>query len=190
MNNKFDSKKLKKLNNPQRLIDIPPEFIASKLDLEHSGVLVEIGAGTAFFCIALAQQLNSEKVYASDISDAMISWIKENVTPVHPNIIPVKNQESSIPLDSDIADLVFMIALHHELEDPGQMLEETYRLLKPGGQILIIDWKKEDMPQGPPTEIRWLAEQVRDQLNQAGFDDIDIYNNLAQHFLIVGGKPA
>ena len=83
-----------------------------------------------------------------------------------------------------------MIALHHELETPGQMISESHRLLKPGGQIFIVDWKKEDMPQGPPTEIRCLPEQVRDQLDQAGFENIEMYNDLPKHFLITGRKPA
>jgi len=46
---KFDPQKLQKLNNPQRLIDIPPDFVRGKLNIETAAVLVEIGAGTAFF---------------------------------------------------------------------------------------------------------------------------------------------
>ncbi len=118
----------------------------------------------------------------------MINWIKKNVTPVHPNIIPIKNQENSIPLDNNIADLVFMISLHHEPDDPSQMLEESHRLLKPGGQIFIADWEKEDIPQGPSTEIRCLPEQVWDQLTQIGFDRTEMYNNLEKYFLVVGKK--
>ena len=185
---KFDPKKLQKLNNPQRLIDIPPGFIQNRLNIEKSDVLVEIGAGTAFFSIAFLEQFNPSIIYASDISDAMVNWMKENVLPDYPNIIPVKNQENSVPLDDHIADLVFMIALHHELDNPSLMLDEAYRLLKPGGKILIIDWKKEDMPEGPPATIRCLPEQIKDQLIKSRFTDIYIFNELPKHFLIVGRK--
>ncbi len=188
MNNKFDPKKLKKLNNPQRLIDIPPEVVANKLNLKSPEVLVEIGAGTAFFTTAFHQQLNPETSYACDISSAMIDWIKENVTPDYPSIIAVKNQESAIPLEDSIADLVFMIALHHELDNPHLMLEESHRILKPGGQLFIVDWKKEDMPEGPPTEIRCQPEQVKTQLTQAGFEKVEIFSELPNHFLILGRK--
>lgn len=187
-NKKFDPKKLKKLNNPQRLKDIPPGYIQNRLNLEEPEVIVEIGAGTAFFSLALHNQLKSSKTYACDISDIMISWIKENITPEHPDIIPVKNSETSVPLDDGIADLVFMIALHHELDDPALILKESYRLLKPGGKIFIVDWKKEEMNQGPPADIRCLTEQIKDQLIRYQFKDIHIFNEMVKHFLVTGEK--
>jgi SAM-dependent methyltransferase len=118
----------------------------------------------------------------------MVDWIKENVTPNHPNIIAVKNNENSVPLDSGIADLVFMIALHHELDNPSLILDEAYRMLKPGGKIFIVDWKKEDMHQGPPVTIRCLPEQIKGQLIESKFNDVQVFSELPKHFLIVGEK--
>jgi predicted RNA methylase len=106
---KFDPKKLQKLNNPQRLLDIPPEYVWDKVDLEKPDILVEIGAGTAFFSIAFLQQFKPSTIYACDLSEVMINWVKENVSPKYPSIIPVKSEEHSVPLDDRIADLVFMI---------------------------------------------------------------------------------
>ncbi|MGA9537072.1 MAG: class I SAM-dependent methyltransferase [Desulfobacterales bacterium] len=185
---KFDPKKLQKLNNPQRLIDIPPEYICNKLDIKKPDVLVEIGAGTAFFSIAFLQYLKPSSMYACDISDIMINWVNENVLPKHPHIIPVKSEEHFVPLDDKIADLVFMINLHHELDNPLQTVEESYRILKPGGEIFIVDWKKEDMPEGPPEKIRSLPEQVKNELIKSGFSDVKIFNKLPKHFLVVGKK--
>jgi ubiquinone/menaquinone biosynthesis C-methylase UbiE len=185
---KFDSQKLQKLNNPQRLIDIPPDYIQGKLNIGDSDVIVEIGAGTAFFSIAFHRQLKASTTYACDISDIMIAWIKKNVTPIHPNIIAIKNRENSVPLDSGFADLVFMIVLHHELDNPPMILDESYRILKPGGKIFIVDWKKEDMNEGPPPKIRYLPEQIKDQLMKSQFNDVCIFNELPKHSLIIGKK--
>lgn len=186
---KFDLKKLEKLNNPQRLVDIPPEYIQSKLTMEMSKTIIEIGAGTAFFSIAFLKQFHPSKIFACDISDIMVNWMQENISPDYPNIIPVKNQENSVPLDDHTSDLVFMIALHHELENPSLMLDEAYRLLEPGGKILIVDWKKEEMPQGPPLTIRCLPETIENQLIKSNFNEIQIVNELQKHFVIVARKP-
>jgi len=188
MRKKFDSKKLQKLNDPQRLMDIPPDYIQSKLDMDKSEVFVEIGAGTAFFSIAFLQQFKPSIIYACDLNETMINWIKENVTQKHRNIIPVKNEENSVPLDDGIADLVFMITLHHELDNPSLILDESYRILKPGGEIFIVDWKKEDMPQGPPVSIRCFPQQVKEQLIKSGFSGVYISNKLPKHFLVIGKK--
>jgi len=185
---KFNPKKLLKLNDPLRLIDVPPEFVCSKLSQQEPDVLLEIGAGTAFFSVAFHQQLHASTTYACDVSATMINWMEENISPQHPHIIPVKSEESSVPLDDEIADLVLMINLHHELEDQSLIIRESYRLLKPGGEICIIDWKKEEMPHGPPVAIRWLPQDVEIQLKQSGFLDIKSYDEMPKHFLVVAKK--
>ena len=186
--NKFDPRKLKKLNNPQRLLDIPPAFIQSKLTVEKPGVLVDIGAGTGFFSIAFLRQFNASRLYACDMSETMLDWMKEHVASKHPGIIPVKSEENCLPIDDAVADLVFMIALHHELENPSALLEEAYRVLKPGGEIFIADWKKGDTVQGPPQAIRCSPRQVRDQLMESKFSEVRTFDDLPTHFLVVGKK--
>lgn len=114
---KFDPKKLHKLNDPQRLIDIPPDYIWEKLHLEKPDIFVEIGAGTAFFSIAFLQKFKPSTIYACDLSEVMINWMKENVSSKYPAIIPVKAEEYTVPLEDGIADLVFMINLHHALRE-------------------------------------------------------------------------
>ncbi len=169
-------------------MDIPPDFVWEKLDIDNPGVFVEIGAGTAFFSVAFLQKSKNSTIYACDLSEVMINWMKENISPKYPGIIPVKTEEHTVPLDDGIADLVFMINLHHELDSPSLTVEEANRILKTDGKIFIVDWKKEYMPEGPPAEIRCLPEQIKEQLLNAGFIQIDIYNELPKHFLVVGKK--
>lgn len=185
---KFDPKNLAKLNNPKRLKDIPPDYIAAKLAMARPEVLVEIGAGTGFFTIALQHHFKPSKIYACDISATMIDWMTSNVSPLHPTILPVKCAERAIPLDDEIADLLYMINLHHELDEPAATIAESYRLVKPGGALLIIDWKKKAMAEGPPEEIRCHPEAVAEQLTQAGFSDIALFDELPKHFMVVGKK--
>ncbi|MFB3926639.1 MAG: class I SAM-dependent methyltransferase [Syntrophales bacterium] len=185
---KFDPNKLKKLNNPNRLKDIPPDYLWDKLNMESADVLVEIGAGTAFFSVALLKYAKPSKVYTCDVSKIMIDWVKENIVPKYPCIIPTKTEEHSIPLDDAIADLIVMINLYHELDDPVLTIGEAYRILKPGGKILIVDWKKQNMTEGPPIQIRCLPEQVIEQLVNSGFNHVKSFNDLAKHFVLTGKK--
>ncbi len=66
---KFDPKKLDKLNNPQRLLDIPIEFIWNKIHLPDPVVLVDIGAGTGFFSVPFLKDVKNGKIFACDTSD-------------------------------------------------------------------------------------------------------------------------
>ena len=51
-----------------------------------------------------------------------------------------------------------------------------------------MDWKKKEMPEGPPVKIRYLPEQVMEQLKNEGFNKLEIHNDLKKHFLVAGKK--
>ena len=188
MSKKFNPKKLQKLNNPERLKDIPPYVIRDIVGLGSVDVIVDIGAGTGFFSVALLKEFSCQRIYACDLSDDMINWMRENLSEKYPEIIPLKSDETKVPLDSEIADVVVMINLHHELENPDSILKESFRLLRPGGKILIVDWKKEEMDEGPPYEVRCEVDDVAKQLTLAGFENVEIYNTLRKHFIVAGIK--
>lgn len=186
---KFDPKKLAKLNDPKRLEYLNPDLIWEKAGLKDPSVLIDIGAGTGFFALLFSEKMKKGKVYACDISDEMLSWLKDNLpSESKGRVIPVKMEESKVPLFDDMADLVYMINLHHELEQPQKVLREALRLLASGGKLMIIDWKKEQTPEGPPLEIRVTEETIESQIRGAGFRNIIKYAVLPYHYFLVGEK--
>ncbi len=183
---KFDPKKLEVLNNPRRLEDIPPGLIVNLLGLKNVQTIVDVGAGTGFFTVKFAEILNVQKAYACDISPVMVKWIKDNLVPQHPYIIPVLSGEKSIPLKDKSVDLCFMIALHHELENPIAILKECKRILRKGGKIFVVDWKKKEMKEGPPINIRYTPDIVKNQMELVDFKNIFIFEELPKFFLVGG----
>ena len=97
-------------------------------------------------------------------------------------------EESSVPLSDCIADFVYMINLHHELEEPEKVVREAFRLLKLGGKLMIIDWKKEEMREGPPLSIRVTEGTIKEHVRKAGFVGITTHNALRLHNFVVGRK--
>lgn len=188
---KFDPTRLDKLNDPRRLEYLNPDFIWEKAALLSSAVLVDIGAGTGFFAVLFSRKIINGKVYACDISSEMISWMNDNLPAESRGIvIPVKMEETSVPLSGGIADLVYMINLHHELEDPGMILRESFRLLKESGKVIVIDWKKEETPEGPPLEHRVAEETIESHIRDAGFPEITKYRELPYHYFLIGKKKS
>ena len=182
---KFDTQKMDKLNDPERLKDIPPDFILEKLNMKNPGAVVDLGAGTGLFSIRFARMPGIEKVYALDIADVMVEYINENVSPLYPEIIPLSMEESNIPLQDNIAGFLVMINLHHELHEPLKLLEEAARVLKQGGKLAIVDWKKKETGHGPPVEKRCDTGTIHQQLKETSYQSVKIYDELPNHFLIV-----
>ena len=187
---KFDPAKLEHLNDPQRLKDIPPEVIWEHLAVDRPETVIDLGAGTGFFSVRFAEMKGVKKVYALDISEAMIEYIHREVRPLHPRIEPVQMEESVIPLSDDIADVLVMINLHHEFHDPHALLKECARVLKPEGRLAIVDWKKEDTAHGPPVSKRYREDEVMKQLETVPFSSIRTHQELPNHFLIVAENMA
>ncbi len=184
---RFDPRKLNKLNNPDRYKLLSPEYIISKAGLRNPSLIIDYGAGTGFYSIPFIERFNEVKVYAADISEIMVAWMQENLS-AYENIIPMKMEDNKISLEDDFADFLFMINLHHELDNPVLALGECFRLLKKGAKIAVSDWKKTQMDFGPPLAIRLSPDDVKQQLLQAGFRNVEIYNEAEFNYLLVAVK--
>ncbi len=188
----FDPAKLQKLNDPERLRDIPPELIWEKLGMprHEEAAFVEIGAGTGFFSRQFLKYTGGGTIYACDISPVMVGWMKDNIVEEYPGIVPLLMEDSRIPLDDAAAHLVYTINVHHEFPDPVRAMKEACRILLPGGSIFIADWRKEPMERGPRTEIRYETGQVLDHLQQAGFTGMQVHEGMEKQFLVTARKPS
>jgi ubiquinone/menaquinone biosynthesis C-methylase UbiE len=186
---KFNPKQLQKLTDPKRLEFQSPDLIWQTLHLKSPKVLVDIGAGTGFFAVPFCDKLADGIVYACDTSQVMIDWMREHIPAKYERkVIPLICEETTIPLENEIADLVYMINLHHELENPQATLGDSVRMLKKGGSLLVIDWKPEVTPAGPPLEIRVPESVIMEQFAMAGLMEIRRYDVLPYHYFIVGSK--
>lgn len=184
----FNEKKYKKLNDPQRLVDLPPAFFKEKLgDLEVK-TIADIGSGTGLFSRAFATLYPNTDIYAADISEFMVHYIQTHVEPEYPAIKALLMKDGRVPLDTGSVDLIVMINLHHEIPDHDRMLHECHRLLRPAGKILISDWKKQDTGRGPALESRFEPGTVKAQLERNGFTNTSIDETLKNNFLVIATK--
>lgn len=189
MSHKFNPRKLHKLNDPERLAEIPPEFIWRRLALAECRLMVDLGAGTGLFSKAFLPLMDDGIIHAADTSQIMVDWLAKNVANEHPAIRPVLIEDSRLPLDDGVADLAISINVYHELDDPGGTLRELRRVLKPGGTVCIVDFKKEPTEHGPPVDKRFTAGEIADELARAGFTDIHTDESMESHSMVWGGRP-
>ena len=169
---KFNPKMLDKLNNPERLNRLDLDKVIERLHIKNGDVLVDLGAGTGLFAGAFLDRLPSSICHALDIEPAFIEWMREN----HPHaksgrLRPALMSEAQIPLPNDSVQLLFMISLHHELDDAEGLLSECRRVLLPGGGLLVVDWDPARAVEGsgPPRDHMLPPEVASQQMKNAGF---------------------
>jgi len=189
---KFNIEKLERLNDPGRFETLPPDVFWQALGAPSGAcALVEIGAGTGVFAAAFAAIAPQAVVYAADTVQEMLDWMRANRPEVADRrIVPVKAEETRVPLDDGIADAVYMINLHHELADAAATYADALRLLEPGGRLLVVDWADCDTPKGPPRDVRVSASALTRFLENAGFTCVAVdETTLPWHVMATAVRP-
>jgi ubiquinone/menaquinone biosynthesis C-methylase UbiE len=185
---RFNPAKLAKLNNPERLKELPISFMAAQAKLNDPRVIVDLGAGTGLYSRAFAEMFTNCTIYALDVSSVMVEWMVEHVVPRYPRIKPLVMDDGIVPLENESVDFLLMVNLHHEIDDAEATVREAHRVMKKGAGIAISDWRKEEMEIGPSMAIRVDEREVADDLKRRGFRDIRTFNQFRYNYLVIARR--
>lgn len=187
---KFDVTRLERLNDVGRFDTMRPDVMWQALGEPTPEVIVDIGAGTGLFTRRFAEMAPGATMHAVDTESVMLHWLGEHLDDdLRDRVHLVQSEESAVPLESSIAGLVLMLALHHELAVPLASYREALRILHPGGQLLVVDWRPGDTESGPPQQVRASADRIGEWLANAGFAEVTAHEGLPEHSLITARKP-
>jgi ubiquinone/menaquinone biosynthesis C-methylase UbiE len=158
------------LKDEDRRRRLQPERILDEADVQPGETVVDVGAGPGFWTELLAKRVGPHgHVFAVDVEPVMLDELRTLVRERGlSNVDVAQSEETSIPLEEGIADLVLLVFVLHEPPDPMAFLAEIIRLLKPSGRVLVVDWQDWPTEQGPPLEVRISQEEAKALLGAAG----------------------
>jgi len=107
-------------------------------------IIADIGAGTGFFTVLFADAVvPGGSVYAVDITPEFLKHIKKRTARAGlKNVITVLCKDDSVELDPSSIDLAFICDAYHHFEHPRSTMKSIYRALKPGGELIVIDFER------------------------------------------------
>jgi ubiquinone/menaquinone biosynthesis C-methylase UbiE len=191
---KFDPKHADKLENPERLIELPPARLVELLRLTGAETVVDFGAGTGMYTLPLAEAVPLGRVIAVDEQPELLERLraKLEMRPCAGRVQPVLSQGGRAPLEDRVADRMLIVnVLHHVDDDPGA-LAEIARLLAPGGLLVAAEFARMDRPVGPPNDHVLPLDAVRAMLTGIGLDELAVHapGDVGRyHNVIVAEKP-
>ena len=129
-------------DNPLRILLHDPEKLFAGL-IEPGQTALDIGCGAGHFSLGLAQIVGTEgKVIASDLQPAMLAKVRARAerAGLLQRIQLHQCGQESIGLDEEgNVDLALTFWMLHEVPDQERFLQQIYRLVKPGGKLLIVE---------------------------------------------------
>ena len=125
---------------------------------------------------------------ALDVDSLFLDYIDKN-TADSLKVITRKIPYNNPLLDSAEVDAVIIVDTYHHLENRYEYFREVWRGIKAGGQLMVVDFKKEETAEGPPVQMRIEGFEVMRELQNAGFVKVVIdVQTLSNQYIILAKK--
>jgi ubiquinone/menaquinone biosynthesis C-methylase UbiE len=155
---------------------LDPQYLLKEvLGIDYNSKVGDLGCGSmAYFTMAAAKLVgNKGQIFACDILKDVLSSVESkarqeglyNIKTIWTNLEIVG--AAKIPDES--LDYTLLVNTLFQTQKHLEMLQEAYRLTKPSGKLLLVEWKVATGPIGPKKEIRLLPEDVSRMATEVGF---------------------
>jgi ubiquinone/menaquinone biosynthesis C-methylase UbiE len=150
--------------------------------------IADIGAGTGLFTRLFAREVGSTgKVFAVDITRPFIDHIlKTSREQGLTNVQGIVSSPADVQLPPASVDLAFICDTYHHFEYPQTILRTIYQALRPGGTLVVVDYRRE-----PGMSSQWILGHVRAgkeavirEIQQAGFTLIEDRPFLRENYFL------
>src|SRR3990172_9291557 len=178
-----------KLWSEERRARLEPSKIAPLMDMFPGAKVADVGCGSGFFTVELAKEMPDGEIWAVDVSDEMLCALKERLAERGvKNVTPLLCQENGIPLPDGYLDRALTAQVLHEANNKRAFLAEVSRILKEGGKIVLVDWRRAPSPSGPPLKERVAVKEAMKLLTDVGFWEIGHHSIYPYSYFLTSHK--
>lgn len=179
------------LERPEREEEERPDLVLRALGLQPGEVVADLGCGTGYFTWRMARAVGAQgRVYGIEIQPEMLDLLDRNMKARGvTNVVPVLGTVTDPQLPQSV-DLVLMVDVYHEFSHPAEMMAAVCRRLKPGGRVVLIEYRRED-PSVPIKPLhKMTAAQVRKEMSLHPLKYVETVRSLPRQHLIVFRRTA
>ena len=178
------------LERKEREMEENTTQLLKNLAVQPGTVIADIGAGSGYHSTLLSKMVGNGKVYAVDVEPEMIAYMKDRIKlEGYKNIIPVLSTEQKVSLPANSIDVMLLVDVYHEFSFPYEMTLSMLEALKPGGKLVLVEFRAED-PNVPIKTIHKMSEQQAvKEFKASGFLFEKNIGNLPWQHCLIFRKP-
>ncbi len=174
----------KRFEDPARDAWQKPDEVVAALALAPDAKVADIGSGTGYFAVRLARAVPKGRVYGVDVEPDMARYLGERARREGLSNLEAVLGEPADPKLPEPVDVALIVDTYHHIGERVTWLRRLGEKLTPGGRVVIIDFRKES-PKGPPAEHKLSPEQVREELEAAGYRQAQTHDFLPDQYFLV-----
>lgn len=174
------------LEREERDMEENTSLLLKNLAVKPGMVVADIGAGSGYHSALLSKMVGTGKVFAVDVEPEMIAYLNARIKQEKlSRIVPVLSTEQKVSLPENTIDMMLLVDVYHEFSFPYEMALSMRAALKPGGKLVLVEFRAED-PTVPIKTIHKMSEaQAIKEFKAAGFAfDKNIDNLPWQHCMV------
>lgn len=176
------------LERPRRASEEKPERAIEALGFKSTDTVADIGAGVGYMSFLIAPKV--AKVYAVDVQSEMLDRLRERQQKNGlVNVEPIQSDETSIPLANGSVDWAIMVDAYHEFAYPREMMNAVFSALKPGGKVVLLEYKGENPLIAIKPHHKMTQTQAKAEVEAIGFQFVENKRVLPQQHVLVFQKP-
>lgn len=151
------------LERPNRASEERPDLLMDELHLQPGMTVADIGAGSGYLSRRIAPIVGPGRVFAVDVQPQMVALLTElSRKPEFRNLVPIQGSTDDVQLPPASVDLAVMVDVYHELAFPYEIMRSLVRALKPGGRVVLVEYRGED----PAVPIKTLHKMSEAQIHR------------------------
>jgi ubiquinone/menaquinone biosynthesis C-methylase UbiE len=134
------------LDRSERVEEEQPDRALDVIKLQSGATVADVGAGSGYMTVKMARRVGpAGKVYANDIQPQMLALLQQRLAKAKiANVELVLGTADDPRLPETAIDLILMVDVYHEFQQPQAMLRHMRDALKPGGRLVLLEYRKED----------------------------------------------
>jgi len=179
------------LERTEREIEEEPETALNAIGIAPGSTVADVGAGSGYFAVRMARRVGAQgRVYANDLQPEMLAMLaarlqKEGV----PNVTLVQGTVDDPKLPAASIDLILLVDVYHEFSQPQIMLRRMREALKPGGRLVLLEYRKEDPSVPIRPEHKMSVAEAKLEVEAEGYTLSRVDSALPRQHILIFTRP-
>ncbi len=158
------------LEREEREMEENTTQLLKNLSVKPGMVVADIGAGSGYHSTLISKMVGNGKVFAVDVEPEMIAYLNARIKQEKlSRIVPVLSTEKNVALPENTVDIILLVDVYHEFSFPYEMALSMRSALKPGGKLVLVEFRAEDLTVPIKTIHKMSEKQSVKELKAAGF---------------------